>query len=184
MSESRSLLRSAGAMSAATFVSRILGLAREQAQAYYFGAGFATDAFNAAFRIPNLLRDLFAEGAMSAAFVPTFTAVREKEGSDAAWRLASRMITVLTVVLGVFTLLLLAGAPWILRVYTPGFAPDKLALARPDAIVMHPGPMNRGVEIDSRVADGAASVILPQVTFGIAVRMAVLSVAASSSRMQ
>jgi aspartate carbamoyltransferase catalytic subunit len=65
-----------------------------------------------------------------------------------------------------------------------GLTPEKLTLAKPDAIVMHPGPMNRGVEIDSRVADGAASVILPQVTFGIAVRMATLSLVASSSRMQ
>ena len=60
-----------------------------------------------------------------------------------------------------------------------GLTQDKLALAKPDAIVMHPGPMNRGVEIDSAVADGARSVILPQVTFGIAVRMAVLSMIAS-----
>jgi len=65
-----------------------------------------------------------------------------------------------------------------------GLTPERLRLAKPDAIVMHPGPMNRGVEIDSRVADGAQSVILPQVTFGIAVRMAVLSIAASSQRMQ
>jgi aspartate carbamoyltransferase catalytic subunit len=60
-----------------------------------------------------------------------------------------------------------------------GLTSEKLALAKPDAIVMHPGPMNRGVEIDSPVADGARSVILPQVTFGIAVRMAVLSIVAS-----
>ncbi len=65
-----------------------------------------------------------------------------------------------------------------------GLTPERLAQARPDAIVMHPGPMNRGVEIDSRVADGSASVILPQVTFGIAVRMAVMSIVASSARMQ
>ncbi len=65
-----------------------------------------------------------------------------------------------------------------------GLTPERLQLARPDAIVMHPGPMNRGVEIDSRVADGTQSVILPQVTFGVAVRMAVLSIAASSQRMQ
>jgi aspartate carbamoyltransferase catalytic subunit len=65
-----------------------------------------------------------------------------------------------------------------------GLTPERLQLAKPDAIVMHPGPMNRGVEIDSRVADGAQSVILPQVTFGIAVRMAVLSIAASSQRIQ
>ena len=61
-----------------------------------------------------------------------------------------------------------------------GLTVDKLALAKPDAIVMHPGPMNRGVEIDSAVADGARSVILPQVTFGIAVRMAVLSLVAAN----
>jgi aspartate carbamoyltransferase catalytic subunit len=61
-----------------------------------------------------------------------------------------------------------------------GLTPEKLALARSDAIVMHPGPINRGVEIDSRVADGAQSVILPQVTFGIAVRMAVMSIIAGN----
>lgn len=65
-----------------------------------------------------------------------------------------------------------------------GLTPEKLRLAKPDAIVMHPGPMNRGVEIDSHVADGRQSVILPQVTFGIAVRMAVLAIVASSPRMQ
>ncbi|OWQ87730.1 aspartate carbamoyltransferase [Roseateles aquatilis] len=61
-----------------------------------------------------------------------------------------------------------------------GLTPEKLALARPDAIVMHPGPINRGVEISSSVADGAHSVILPQVTFGIAVRMAVMSILAGN----
>ena len=62
-----------------------------------------------------------------------------------------------------------------------GLTPEKLALAKPDAIVMHPGPMNRGVEIDSAVADGRQAVILPQVTFGIAVRMAVMSILAGNS---
>lgn len=61
-----------------------------------------------------------------------------------------------------------------------GLTPERLALARPDAIVMHPGPMNRGVEIDSAVADGTQAVILPQVTFGIAVRMAVMSIVAGN----
>ena len=61
-----------------------------------------------------------------------------------------------------------------------GLTPDKLALAHPEAIVMHPGPINRGVEIDSSVADGKQSVILPQVTFGIAVRMAVMSTLAGN----
>jgi aspartate carbamoyltransferase catalytic subunit len=65
-----------------------------------------------------------------------------------------------------------------------GLTRARLSLARPDAIVMHPGPMNRGVEIDSEVADGPQSVILPQVTFGIAVRMAVMAITASSQRIQ
>ena len=63
-----------------------------------------------------------------------------------------------------------------------GLTPQKLALAKPDAIVLHPGPMNRGVEIDSAVADGTQSVILPQVTFGIAVRMAVMAILAGATR--
>jgi aspartate carbamoyltransferase catalytic subunit len=63
-----------------------------------------------------------------------------------------------------------------------GLTPDKLALAQPDAIVMHPGPMNRGVEIDSAVADGGQSVILPQVNYGIAVRMAVMSILAGAGK--
>jgi aspartate carbamoyltransferase catalytic subunit len=62
-----------------------------------------------------------------------------------------------------------------------GLTAEKLALARPDAIVMHPGPMNRGVEIESSVADGVQSVILSQVTFGIAVRMAVMSILAGKN---
>jgi aspartate carbamoyltransferase catalytic subunit len=61
-----------------------------------------------------------------------------------------------------------------------GLTADKLKLAKPDAIVMHPGPMNRGVEIDSSVADGKQAVILPQVTYGIAIRMAVMSMLAGA----
>ena len=76
MNQPRSLLRTVRSISSATSVSRVLGLVRDQVQSYYFGAGSLTDAFVAAFRIPNLLRDLFAEGAMSSAFVPTFTAER------------------------------------------------------------------------------------------------------------
>ena len=62
-----------------------------------------------------------------------------------------------------------------------GLTPERLSLAKPDAIVMHPGPINRGVEISSEVADGPQSVILQQVNYGIAVRMAILSIAISSN---
>ena len=77
---------------AATMTSRVLGLAREQVMAYLFGAGNAVDAFNVAFRIPNLVRDLFAEGVMSAAFIPTFTRSLTLEGRTAAWRLGNHVV--------------------------------------------------------------------------------------------
>jgi putative peptidoglycan lipid II flippase len=124
-----SLLRSAGSISIATAMSRVLGLARDQVQSYYFGAGFVTDAFLAAFRIPNLMRDLFAEGALSSAFVPTFTAIRTKDGEEAAWRLARRIMSVLLVVLGALSLAIFLGAPAIMHVYAAGFSPEKLDLA-------------------------------------------------------
>jgi len=115
-------------MSLATLVSRLLGLVREQVQAYIFGAGLATDAFWTAFRIPNLLRDMFAEGALSAAFVTTFTAERTKRGPEAAWRLARRTMSLLVVLLGAVCVALFIAAPWVVRVYAPGFDPEKLAL--------------------------------------------------------
>ncbi len=80
-------------------MSRILGLVREQVMAYLFGAGNAVDAFNVAFRIPNLVRDLFAEGAMSAAFIPTFTRYLGM-GRPAAWRLGSNVVNALVLVTG------------------------------------------------------------------------------------
>ena len=92
--------------------SRILGLVREQVLAALFGAGDAMDAFIVAFRIPNLVRDLFAEGAMSAAFVPTFTRHLTLEGKQPAWRLGNNVINALLVVTGVLVVLgiVFAGA--------------------------------------------------------------------------
>ena len=85
------LARSAGLISVATMASRILGVFRETVLAATFGAasGPEMDAFNVAFRVPNLLRDLFAEGAMTAAFVPRFTATLATRGRDDAWRLGN-----------------------------------------------------------------------------------------------
>lgn len=99
-SADHSVLKAAGAMGAATFLSRIMGLVREQVFAYLFGAGNMMDAFNVAFRIPNLLRDLFAEGAMSASLVPTFTRARVEEGELRAWRLAGLVFRFLFVTVG------------------------------------------------------------------------------------
>jgi putative peptidoglycan lipid II flippase len=85
--------------------SRILGVVREQVLAAYFGAGNAMDAYNVAFRIPNLVRDLFAEGAMSAAFVPNFTRKLTTDGKEAAWRLGNHVINALLVITAVLVVL-------------------------------------------------------------------------------
>src|SRR6476660_7148794 len=97
---SERLAKSAGLIGAATLTSRVLGLVRDVAQAHYFGTSLENDAFVVATRIPTLLRDLFAEGAMSAAFVPTFTRYLTREGKPAAWRLGSQVVNALALVTG------------------------------------------------------------------------------------
>lgn len=101
------LARSAGLISVATMASRILGLVRDSVLAALFGASasMAMDAYNVAFRIPNLFRDLFAEGAMTAAFVPTFTRTLNARGREAAWRLGSLVINALVLITGVLVAL-------------------------------------------------------------------------------
>ena len=108
-SPSTQLTRSAGVIGAATLTSRLLGLLRDQVLAYLFGAGNAMDAFNVATRIPNLLRDLFAEGAMSAAFVPAFMRRLTKHGKAAAWQLGNQLVNTLLVVTGA---IVLVGIIW------------------------------------------------------------------------
>jgi putative peptidoglycan lipid II flippase len=129
--EGRSLLRAASVVSAATLLSRVLGVVREQVFAALLGAGLHADAFQIAFRIPNLLRDLFAEGALSAAFVPTYSRVRLEEGREAAHRLASRVLTLLAVVLGALVAAGLVFAEAIVALLAPGFdaVPGKPELA-------------------------------------------------------
>ena len=101
---SRALTRSAGTVSVGVMVSRILGLVREQVLAYLFSARIGLDAYYAAFRIPNLLRDMFGEGALSKAFVSTFSEIQEKEGNEAALRLVNLVLNALILVVGAFTL--------------------------------------------------------------------------------
>lgn len=111
-SQSR-VARSAGIVSIAVMGSRVLGLVRELVFAAFFGAGFATDAFIVAFRVPNLLRDLFAEGALSAAFVTTFSQTFAKKGDREAWRLANLVNNGLIIVLAVIVVLGIVFAPQI-----------------------------------------------------------------------
>src|SRR5215212_9780962 len=124
------LARSAGLMSVATMASRVLGVVREMVLAALFGAGAGVemDAFNVAFRVPNLLRDLFAEGAMTAAFVPTFTRTLTQRGREAAWRLGNLVINALLLVTGALVILGIIFAGPITHAIAPKFAatPGKL----------------------------------------------------------
>ncbi len=137
---SPSLARSATLVSSMVGVSRVMGLVREQVFAALLGAGVHSDAFRIAFRIPNLVRDLFAEGALSAALVPTYAATVEKEGLPAAHRLASRLFTLLAVGLGLLVVLGWFCADTIVALIAPGFAdvPGKAELATRLTRVMLP----------------------------------------------
>ena len=129
-SPSARLAKSAGVVGAATLTSRILGLVRDQVLAYLFGAGNAMDAFNVATRIPNLMRDLFAEGAMSAAFVPTFMRKLTHDGRAAAWRLGAQLLNALIVMTGVVVLAGMVFAEPLVRLLAGSYAevPGKLEL--------------------------------------------------------
>ncbi len=133
-----SVARSAGIVSIAVMFSRVLGLVREQVFAYYFGAGFLYDAYQAAFTIPNVLRDLFAEGALSAAFVKVFTDYQIKKGEQEAWRLASMVLNALAVVLSVFVILGVLLTPYLVSIVAAGFSPEKAALTVTMTQIMFP----------------------------------------------
>jgi putative peptidoglycan lipid II flippase len=115
---------------AATMASRILGVVREQVLAAYFGAGNAMDAYNVAFRIPNLVRDLFAEGAMSAAFVPTFTRRLTIEGKNSAWQLGNTVITALLLITAAIVIVGIIFARPLVTAFAGDYAavPGKLEL--------------------------------------------------------
>ncbi|MBA3438986.1 MAG: murein biosynthesis integral membrane protein MurJ [Pyrinomonadaceae bacterium] len=136
--ERQSVTRSAGIVSLAVMGSRLLGLVREVVFAAYFGAGFLKDAFDVAFRIPNLLRDLFAEGALSAAFVKTFTDYTENKSEEEAWALASMVMNALAVVLSLITIIGIIFSPQIVSVIADGFSPEKARLATTLTRLMFP----------------------------------------------
>jgi putative peptidoglycan lipid II flippase len=142
----RSINRSAGIVSIAVMVSRVFGLVRESVFAKYFGAGFLYDAYLVAFRIPNLLRDLFAEGALSAAFVKVFTDYQLKNTEEEAWRLASLIFNAIAVVLGGICILGIFLSPLIVKLITYNYTgdpnhyypPEKAALATVLMQIMFP----------------------------------------------
>lgn len=124
MDEKRNIAKAAGKTSAGTIVSRVTGLIREIVITWAFGATGITDAFFVAFRIPNLLREFFAEGSVSAGFVPVFTEYLTKEGKEEAKRLAGIVFAFLLSVLIIVCLAGIIFAPYIVAVFAPGFKPD------------------------------------------------------------
>ena len=125
-------------VSALTMLSRLLGLVREQVFALTLGAGAASDAFLAAFRIPNLLRDLFAEGALSTAFVPTYVATLRGKSRAEAYALANRVMTTLTLYLGVVAGAAMLFPEPVVRLVAAGFSPEKAALCATLVRIMMP----------------------------------------------
>jgi len=138
MPEARLNTRAAGIVAAAVMLSRILGLARELIFAALFGAGRGMDAFLTAFRAPNLLRDLFAEGALSTAFVTVFSQRIATGGGEAAWSLASKMATLTTVFMSLVSLLGVLLAPFLIHILAPGFPADKAGLTIQLTRIMYP----------------------------------------------
>lgn len=124
------LLKALAAVSSMTLLSRILGFVRDTVIARAFGAGMYTDAFVVAFKIPNFLRRLFAEGAFSQAFVPILAEYKNKHGKEATKTLVDQVASALTLVLILVALLGVIGAPWVAYITAPGFVdePDKFAL--------------------------------------------------------
>jgi putative peptidoglycan lipid II flippase len=139
-SKHESLVRSASVVSAAVFLSRITGLIREIAMARLFGAGQVYDAFLLGFRIPNLTRDLFAEGALSSAFVPIFTKYLSTKGRQEAAELSNLVATALLLVVGVLCVLGMIFSPLLVSLLAPGFAavPGKFDLAVKLTRIMFP----------------------------------------------
>jgi putative peptidoglycan lipid II flippase len=130
--------KAAGIIGLAVMCSRFLGLARELIFAALFGGGRALDAFTVAFRIPNLLRDLFAEGALSTAFVTTFSKTIARGGDEAAWRLANKVATMTALVLGALCVLGMVFSDSLVGLLAPGFDHDKAALTAHLTRIMFP----------------------------------------------
>jgi putative peptidoglycan lipid II flippase len=139
-SQSAQVARSAGVVSLAILSSRITGLLREMIMAQKFGAGYAYDAYLLGFRIPNLTRDLFAEGALSAAFVPTFTSYVDQNKREEAARLANLVATAILVMVGSFVVIGSIFSPQLVLMMAPGYqqVPGKFQLAVHLTRVMFP----------------------------------------------
>src|SRR5215471_8092369 len=121
MREHRQLLRSASVVSALTIVSRTFGYIRDSRIVFLLGAGTAADAYTTAYRIPNLLRRLVGEGAVSAAFIPVFSRYLAENRRKDAWEFANTMLTLVTIFLTAFTVAGIVFSPLLVRLFVSGF---------------------------------------------------------------
>ncbi|MCK4486344.1 MAG: murein biosynthesis integral membrane protein MurJ [Desulfobacterales bacterium] len=130
MPETARMTKAAGIVGAATLLSRILGFVRDVIVAWFFGAGLAADAFFVAFRIPNLLRRLFAEGSLTISFIPVFTEYLSSNSREEAFRLARSAFWLLSIVLAGVAVVGILVSPLIVKVIAPGFfsSPGKFDL--------------------------------------------------------
>ncbi len=134
----RKLARNIGVMSIGVSLSRVLGLIRDQVMAYFFGTTIFNDAFNVGYNIPNLLRRLFGEGALSTAFVPIYAEIGEKDSPEAQQSFALNLLSILSLILLVITLLGVALAPLIVRLLYPGLASETSLMAIKLTRIMFP----------------------------------------------
>ncbi len=138
MDEKRHTTRAAGVIGLATLLSRVLGFVRDMIIAWFFGAGLLSDAFFVAFRIPNLMRRLFAEGTLSMAVVPVFTEQMTRYGKKEAFALARSAVRALSLILVIVAIAGVAASPWIVKVVAPGFTGSKFALTVTLTRIMFP----------------------------------------------
>jgi putative peptidoglycan lipid II flippase len=134
----RKLAKNIGVMSIAVFLSRILGLVRDQIMTYFFGTTYINDAFNVAYNIPNLLRRLFGEGALSAAFVPMYNELGITKGKKEQMLFAINVVSILTLFLSMLTLIGIVFAPLIVRLLYPGLSEPTILLAIKLSRIMFP----------------------------------------------
>ncbi len=140
MSEQGKLLRSASLITVITLVSRVFGYLRDQRVAFLLGVGIEADAYTIAYRIPNLLRRLVGEGAVSAAFIPIFSKYLSEEHRKDAWEFANSMLTILTLLMAGATVIGIAAAPLLVRAIAYGFAdtPGKIEMTALLTRIMFP----------------------------------------------
>jgi putative peptidoglycan lipid II flippase len=125
--------------------SRVLGLVRDRILASTFGAGDTLDVYYAAFRVPDSIYNLLIIGALSAAFIPVFTGLISHEKKEEAWKMVSGMITLQVIALGIISVILAILAPWVMKVVTPGFSPEKINAAASFTRIMFLSPLILGM---------------------------------------